>query len=255
MSFMKKILSSIGIGAAKVDTQLAQGKFQAGGKMNGRIVITGGNVQQDIDNVYLTLMTTYEKEHDDRKITEEVVIAQYLISERLTIFPNKTEEIDFEFDIPIDTPITAGHSKVWVQTGLDIKNAIDPSDRDYLEVTAHPLAEAVFAALMNLGFQLRKVNNEAIPYHMQKRVPFVQEFEFYPVSGPFQGKLDELEVVFFLSEDHCELLMEVDRRAKGLGGLFSEMLDMDESMVRFTFTKNDLSTLTGQLEAVIRRFS
>ncbi|RBW69044.1 sporulation protein SpoOM [Bacillus taeanensis] len=255
MSFMKKMLSSVGIGAAKVDTQLVQEEIQAGGKMSGRVVISGGSVQQDIDNIYLTLMTTYEKEHDDRKVTEEVVIAQYLISERFTIFPNKTEEIDFEFDIPMDTPITGGYSKVWVQTGLDIKNAIDPSDRDYLQIKAHPLAEEVFSALTDLGFKLRKVNNEAVPYRMQKRLPFVQEFEFIPISGPFQNKLDELEIVFFLSEESCELFMEVDRRAKGLGGLFSEMLDMDEARVRFTFTENELPVLTEQLEEVIRRFS
>ncbi|KRF11152.1 sporulation protein [Paenibacillus sp. Soil787] len=50
----------------------------------------------------------------------------------------------FEFVLPHETPISIGVSPIWVRTGLDIDNAIDPSDRNDIEVRAHPHTEVVF---------------------------------------------------------------------------------------------------------------
>jgi sporulation-control protein len=255
MSFMKKVLASVGIGATKVDAQLEQSEVQPGGLLSGKLLISGGNVAQDIDQIYLAIMTTYEKESDDNKITKEAVIGKFQISEKFVIQPNEKKEIPFQFTVPVDTPITVGNAKVWVQTGLDVKNAVDPSDRDYLKVKPHPLAENVLTALNELGFTLRKAKSEEAPYHLRKRLPFVQELEFYPIGEPFRGKLDELEVVFFMDDDKCELFLEIDRKARGLGGFLAEALDIDESHVRMMVTNDNVSSLKQQLESVIEQNS
>ena len=110
--------------------------------------------------------------------------------------------------------------------------------------------------LRDLGFNLRKVENEAAPYHLRKRLPFVQEFEFYPTGGQFRGKLDELEVVISNISNHgVELLLEVDRRARGLGGFLSEALEIDESMVKVMITQGDQASISRTLENVIQRYS
>ncbi|MDF2645937.1 MAG: SpoOM family protein [Paenibacillus sp.] len=61
-------------------------------------------------------------------------------------------EIPFQFVLPHETPISIGISPIWVRTGLDIDNAVDPSDRDDIKVQAHPHTAVVFEALEELGF-------------------------------------------------------------------------------------------------------
>jgi len=57
------------------------------------------------------------------------------------------------------------------------------------------------------------------------------------------------------AEDLVEILMQVDRKARGLSGLFSEALEMDESYVRFTINQHDIPTLHGTLHKLISEFA
>lgn len=52
-----------------------------------------------------------------------------------------------------------------------------------------------------------------------------------------------------------ELLLEVDRKAWGLGGLFAEMLDVDESLVRVTITEADYGRVEDKLQQIILRYA
>ena len=38
--------------------------------------------------------------------------------------------------------------------------------------------------------------------------------------------------------DRLEIIMEVDRKSRGLAGLFAEALDLDEKVIRFTVTRD-----------------
>lgn len=255
MSLVKKFLSSIGVGAARVDTQIHQTEIEPGGKLEGKVIVEGGEVEQNIDRIYLSLLTTYEKEVDDRKVNQTATIAQFQLNDPFTIKPKETKALDFTFTLPEDTPLTLNYQKVWIQTGLDIKSAVDPSDRDYIKVVPHPIMDGVLNSLEELGFRIYNVRNEAAPYRIKRRLPFVQEFEFKAYNGSFAGKLDELEVIFFLEGDRCDLVIEIDRKARGLGGFLSEMLDTDESLVQVTVHKKDIPQLTSQLSSLIRQYS
>ncbi|WP_243290767.1 sporulation protein [Bacillus sp. FJAT-47783] len=255
MSFFHKMFASIGIGAAKVDTKLASNSFCAGEIIEGVVEVKGGNVEQKIDEIYLTVLATYMKEDDDQKYTKQAEIAKVKLNEPFVITANEHKTIPFSFQLPLDTPITKGSSRVWIHTGLDIKGAVDPEDRDYIEVVPNELTNAVFKSIGELGFQLKQVENEEAPYRLRKRLPFIQEFEFYPVEGPFRGRLDELEVVFFqISQNEIEVVFEIDRRARGLAGFLAEALEMDESLVKVTITNRDIHHLTEQLADLLNRY-
>jgi sporulation-control protein len=79
----------------------------------------------------------------------------------------------------------------------------------------------------------------------------VQEFEFKPVSGPFRGKLDELEIVVFPLEEEAEVFVEIDRKARGLGSYLSEMAGTDEERLKFIFTEEDLPRLPEMIGELI----
>jgi sporulation-control protein len=110
----------------------------------------------------------------------------------------------------------------------------------------------LFDALNSLGFELVKAECEAVSSGFQ---PFVQEFEFKPVRGAFRSKLDELEVVCFPQADNADVIMEIDRKARGLGGFFAELTDMDETRIKFSFNSEDLPHLSEQLLEMIEQWS
>ncbi|KHF28147.1 hypothetical protein LR68_03084 [Anoxybacillus sp. BCO1] len=47
----------------------------------------------------------------------------------------------------------------------------------------------------------------------------------------------------------------MDRRARGLAGLFAEALDLDETFVRVTIHEQHIQTLQTELAALIRRYA
>lgn len=252
MSFFNKILASIGIGSSSVDTKLSQSSIKVGDEVEGIVEVKGGSIEQKIDEINLTINTNYEKEEDDKIIHKQAVISTIKLNEPFVIMPEETKTIPFKIQIPIDTPISAGSSRVWIKTGIDIKGSVDPTDSDVITILPHEIVEETMKVFTQLGFNLRKVKNEAASYKFRKRLPFIQEFEYVPTSGTFYGKFDEVELVFFpIDETKLEVIIEVDRRAKGLAGLFSEALDMDESFIRFTIHEYDLPTLKDTINEVL----
>ncbi len=89
-----------------------------------------------------------------------------------------------------------------------------------------------------------------------RRLPFVQEFEFVPVSGPFRGKLDEVELVMLsAAENELHVMLQIDRKQRGLSGWFSEALDLDESYVSLRIQKHDLADLKVKLSSLISKYA
>lgn len=256
MSFFNKVFASVGIGASTVDTRLEKDHYMPGELVRGEVQIRGGNTEQQIDSIYLTINTTYLKESNDKKFTVAAKIDQVRLTENFTIMPNETKSLPVSFTLPIDTPISIGKTKIWVATGLDIKNAVDPTDKDYIKVHPNRLMNSVLDAISDLGFRLREADCEEAPYRLRRRLPFVQEFEFVPVSGPFRGRLDELEAVFFpSSENEAEIILQVDRKARGLGGFLAEALEMDETNVRITVSTSDIPNMKQKIFSVIEKFA
>ncbi len=252
---IQKVLASIGIGNAKVDTKLHRERLTAGDVVSGVTEIVGGNVDQQVDTIYLTVYTTYVKEANDKKYYDSAVVARFTVSEPFTIHAGEVREIPFSFNLPYTTPLTRGKTKVWIQTELDIKLAVDPTDKDMIQVLPSPLAANVLEAIRNLGFRMVSADCERAPYTMKTPMPFIQEFEFSARNTPYARYLDELELTFInQSSEHVELLLQVDRKARGLGGLFAEALDIDETFVRLTFKRNDFNSIETVLRQTIEKY-
>jgi len=254
MSLFNKVLASIGIGSAQVDTQLEKTSYTAGETVRGIVVIQGGKTEQAVDSINLSLKTKYITEVNDSKVYLDGIISSFKLTEPLTIQANERKEIPFNFQLPYNTPITVGKNQVWIHTGLDISMAADPTDNDYITVQPAPIAQSVLSAVQSLGFQLIKVENEKSSRRFGTSAAFLQEFEYRP-TGTFRSYLDELEVTFIhQSANEVTFVMQVDRRARGLSGLFSEALEMDETFVRVTVTQQDIHNMRSIIENEIRRY-
>lgn len=255
MSFFNKMLAKVGIGAAEADTLLEEVSYVPGEDVRGVVRVTGGHVDQEIDRIYLQLMTRYVRESGDNKVTEHYSLAKFNVSGKMTIRGGETMEIPFSFPLPLETPVTYNGQPVWLHTGLDIDVAIDPTDNDGIEVRPHPYMDVIFQAVQSLGFRFRSSSCE---YHSRlgRGVPFVQEFEFLPGSS-FANRVKELELIMKVDHNSVDVLIEIDRKARGLTGLFEQALDMDERLVRVYFTETELDqgpqVIAQELAAIIQQ--
>lgn len=252
MSFFKKILARIGIGSAHVDTRLVDDTVMPGDALSGEISILGGDVSQDIGNMYLTVLTQYKRESSDTTYFQECVLVKHLICESFTLQPQESRVKPFSLYLPYATPLTTihGSSSVYLRTGLDIEHALDPEDTDYLLVQPHPLMVGVFNAVSNLGFQLFKVEcvyscSTLFPY------PFVQEFVFHP-HGTYRGRVHELEIIFKLNPDVLELFLGIDLHAQGWRGFLEKTFETNEHFAHMQISSDERTNLEPRLDALIQ---
>lgn len=239
MSFLKKTLASIGVGSARVDSILQQEFLIPGEKANISVEIYGGATSQEIDNIDLKIYCRYVDEepadnhksqgdsHSGRmkRVHRNFALASWKLPYAFVIEAGQQRNFDIELEIPINTPVTIGDTKVWLETGLDISMAKDPTDKDVLTVRPTAMMDGVFNALEEEGLRIRQVECEATKGFA---LPFVQEFEFVPTTGQFHGRWRELEIVAYQHSDSLQLWFEIDRQKKGIGGMLSNLLGADK---------------------------
>lgn len=242
----KSILTRLGVGGAVVDARLDRSELRLGERPTGTLHVSGGDGSLTAARAELKLLTRVE--HDEGEHTALVAAAGVPGPIRLA----GEHRIPFQLDLPPWTPITAygGRVFVWLQTELDVPMAVDPKDRDPLNVYPAPEQQAVVEAMGLLGFRLIKTDVEARGGWLGRG--FVQEFEFRPAT---YGRLryDEVEIVFEgLQPGRADLLIQVDRAARSLSGFLAEAAGMDESWHRMSVNATspqaaaaDLSRLLG----------
>lgn len=250
-----RLFASIGIGSAKIDTLLEKNRYMPGEIVKGIVKVKGGNVEQRIETITLSVMTEYIRETNDHKVKNHSEIVRYRVSDPFSLSADELREVPFLFQLPYKTPVTVGQTPVWVKTGLDISGGVDSGDNDRIEIGLTPGMETIFNAMKVLGFMFRKAECEYAS-RLGGNLPFVQEFEFVPTTQ-FRGHLDEVEVMFFPAENELEIVLQIDRKARGFSSMFAEAMNLDESFIRVRFTNQQLSAgynaVAKQLSDIISR--
>lgn len=224
---LRKLLASVGIGKAKVDTILLNEQLIAGSSFDIEVIITGGEIAQHINGIELAIMAEAKSETDigEQEVTynKSVVLQHWQQCLNFTIGANETVSHQFTLDLHPETPATQLFdqriSKVWLQTGLDIKSGIDGNDKDGLIILPSPTQMAVLEVISDSGYRLFKVDIEAGGIHannFQSHLPCYQEYEFKPESRSFFGA-KELEVTFIDNGSSTGVLIEIDRAFLGDG--------------------------------------
>jgi sporulation-control protein len=240
---MSKLLSSVGIGNAEVDTILPTDTVVPGQSIDATVEIEGGSAEQAIEEIYFALVTKYQTEEGYATGT----IQKYKLVDDFTIEAGEKRTEAVTIDVPYKTPLTMGRTGVWVETGLDIDWAIDPQDRDQLEVDPDARLEALIDAIGSLGFRFHSADVMASTQGGFMTRSFVQELEFRPREGPFAGRLEDIEVIPVPDSSDVEVVVEVDKRT----GLLDEIASWDDSRSSLSFDHADADRLRGDLEAAI----
>jgi sporulation-control protein len=221
-NMFKKLLASVGIGNAAVDTILLTETLLPGNPFNCEIQIQGGNVEQTISGIDLYLMTQIKVETEEGKHHENLCLAQWRIQDTFTLAAQEKRIFPFHGTLPFETPITklslTNHdTNVWLSTELNIDMGLDSSDKDLLLIHPTAIMQQVIKSVESHGFVLKKADVEKgflNGGHFQSISGGYQELEFSPAGWGF-SRTQEIELSF-VSDNHCtHLLVELDRRFVG----------------------------------------
>ena len=220
----KKLFARVGIGAAKVDAVLDTDHFSPGGRVEGEILISGGAVEQEVAAITLKLMTVAKEEGEDMDFESGHAIAEYRVTDAFTLQPGDEKQMPFAFDLHPETPITVldvanNRCKVWLETALDIEMAMDPTDRDYLNIHPSPVMAHFIAAMEDNGFKMVKADVEKGYLRgrgFESASGCYQELEFKPRGFGF-SRIQEVELSFIPEGGRTHVLVEIDRAFSGDG--------------------------------------
>lgn len=132
---IRKLLSTIGIGSARVETTLKNPTVEIGSVLEGEVHVKGGKVRQEIDGIEIKLVVTYYREQESSEIRFiSNILNRIDLRGYFEIEPNKEKIIPFKIDIPYDTPVSIGECRIDVVTKVDIEDAPDPKDLDPIHI-------------------------------------------------------------------------------------------------------------------------
>ncbi|HYX32313.1 MAG TPA: sporulation protein [Oligoflexus sp.] len=226
-----RILASVGIGGAKVDTKISNPNLSPGGMLRGTVNLLGGAVDQAIERIDIALETYAKREVNDGETQLSVVIGAETVASAFQIRAGQTLEIPFEVRVPWDIPLNYLYQQdmpvsIFLRTHVHLANAVDSGDRDPVRVSPLPAQQLVLDAMARMGFRLTKVDVE-YGQITGARLPFFQEIEFRPGSN-YAGRFNEVEVTFVNRPQDMDVILEVDRRARG----FQAFLGGHEDQIR-----------------------
>lgn len=246
---LKSFLRALGVGGAEIDAVLDNDRVQPGGTLTGTLHIRGGESGKTATRAIVELAARVSRKMGDHEVPADEAITGVELPGPIPL--GQQHALPFRLDVPMHTPVTAygGRNFVWLRSGLDVPWAVDPADTDRLDIVPTREQAAVIEAMESLGFRLYKVDIEPRSSWFGRR--WVQEFEFRPAS---YGRLryDEVEIVFEnLRSGQVDVLMQLDRSARGLGGLLMEMTGTDESWVRATLDAGSPAAAAASLRRYI----
>ncbi|MEZ8142271.1 sporulation protein [Enterovibrio sp. FF113] len=230
----KQLKASLGIGATTVDTRVENESLYQGEMLRCVVRIKGGNIEQQIEAISLKLCTEVKVESDSGVSYESFVLGSMQVNDPFVVQPDEEKDVAFELKLHDETPITAVNARsnkchVWLETTLDIDFAIDPSDRDFIEVRPLPVVQRVLNTLEREGFTMVKADVEKGQLNGDGFTSLsgcYQELEFKS-SGMFNRK--EIELSFILDGNVIHCLAEIDR-SFGRGDMFrSFTISLDAS--------------------------
>ncbi len=205
-------------GGTTIDTVVHTPLARPGGSVEGVVEVVGGEFEQQISYVEMTLQARVEVETDDGEHDAHRRFVGQRVHGPFTLHPGERRSLPFAVALPLQTPFTVlgPHELPKVQLGLrtelEIARSTDKTDLDPIRVGAPPVADRICGALEGIGCRFLRSDLEAT------RVPgaelgFVQEVEFTPPHGT---NMSEVEVVFLAGPHSTDVLLVGDRR----GGLF-----------------------------------
>lgn len=125
---LRKYMSLLGVGSAQIDLILKKDVLIPGEAVNGKFLIKGGTVDQDLQLIECALVMV------NVKTEEESVLDTVTIDVQLRIQPDGDDVVPFSFLLPKDVPPSNKDISYHFKTKLVFKQGIESWDEDLIKV-------------------------------------------------------------------------------------------------------------------------
>lgn len=125
---LRKYMSLLGVGSAQIDLILKKDVLIPGESVNGKFLIKGGTVDQDLQLIECALVMV------NVKTEEESVLDTVTIDVQLRIQPDGDDVVPFSFLLPEDVPPSNKDISYHFKTKLVFKQGIESWDEDLIKV-------------------------------------------------------------------------------------------------------------------------
>lgn len=236
----KRVLSSIGIGGATVDTVLPGVEFSPGEVVEATVELSGGDSTQDISGLYFVLKARGSG-------GDEYALSRFDVDDTVTLDPGDDRTLPVTFRLPNWTPLTANGASVRLETGVDIPWAVDPTDEDEIRVVPDERTTALFEAVEGLGFDLEESRLVEVDYVDDR--PVAQQFDFRPADDT-DSTLDDIEITMLPRDGALRILLEFGR-VDEVEAEYDVTLDEDEVSLTFEHANAEMMQrrMASEIEA------
>ncbi|WP_418792376.1 sporulation protein [Phosphitispora sp. TUW77] len=230
---LKKMLASIGIGAAAIDLEILTPQVEPGQTLKGTVKISGGTIEQEVQKIEISLLlkSTYYDNMQSRILNK--VVSSVIIAEKTVIKPGYEKIMPVSFEIPFakNMPISRGRTRYFLQTNAYIRNAVDPVDHDDILVVPNKYFKMLFDALAHLGFHEKNNSGDFDG--------FLQEFYYTPTTF-FAQDIKEIKVSAKVKKSEMNITIKLDKIHHSLIDSLADDIDPNETIIRFTLIFDEM---------------
>jgi sporulation-control protein len=126
---LRKYMSLIGIGSAKVDLQLSKNEYKPGEAVKGLFKMEGGTVDQQLNRIECDLVRI------DKLLKNEKVIGSATVLTSTVIAAEEKSEREFLFKLPEDLPASTETVLYQFKTRLTFNEGVESRDQDVITVS------------------------------------------------------------------------------------------------------------------------
>lgn len=224
----QKVMASFGQGGATVDARILDRHVRPGGTLHGEVILIGGQVDQEVESLAVTLLARVEQGEEGQTI--DLPFQNVQLAGKELVRAGAQIKVPFEVQMPWETPVTTVLGKyltgmaVGLQTNLNLaRTVVDPQDVDAIPIEPVPAQHRILDALSRIGFKFRDatlVKNRIDGVDQQ--LPFFQEINFLP-SQKFASVFNEVAVSFLARPRDVQVVLDVHKKVRvlkggGLGG-------------------------------------
>lgn len=125
---LRKYLSLLGVGSAKIDLILEKETYRPGDFVQGYFLITGGTIEQKIKQIDCDLVLT------DKKQGIETIIETTTIQNSAIISSDESNKIPFLFRLPVSVSVTSEDISYRFTTRLTFQKGLESRDQDVIKI-------------------------------------------------------------------------------------------------------------------------
>lgn len=229
------VLSSVGLGSARIDLKLDKPFVKTGELIRGNIYVTGGSSVQKVEGLSVYFMMR-SLNASTAAVIHSKIKKIHVSEDEYIIRPDEEKVYPFEFTCPESLPPSSINTRYFFITNLELKNAVDSHDKDRLQVLPNGIVQNLLEGISLLGF---KPMWEGL---LGEKGDWTQVIKYQPTTY-FHGKFHSISFsIEKVEDDLLEGMFEIIGEHAQEETLIAKLVHAGDHKHRFSFHKGDLTS-------------